>query len=230
MEFQEIKLGENFWCFEQNYVRSFLFIGEPFSLLVDSCYGGDLLRLCQSKTKTSIRLLLTHTDRDHIGCMNQFTEIYMHPAELYNFQNDHAHITPVWDGETIDIGTFQFQIIHLPGHTPGSIALLESSKRFLLAGDSIQTGPIYMFGEKRNVGAYRMSMERLSHIQTDFDQCFCSHHELTVAPGIIEDLYSLAADIEQGQYPEAQPLPEATPSSVPRDKRIYQKGKAKFYL
>ena len=85
MDFTEVKIDEGFWCFEQRGVRCFLLAGKPYSLLIDACFGGDLAALCRARTEGPVRLVLTHGDRDHVGCMDQFDEVYMHPAEYAHF-------------------------------------------------------------------------------------------------------------------------------------------------
>lgn len=233
MDFKETKLSDNFWCFEQNMVRCFLFKGEPFSLLVDSCYGGELKALCEDITGNEVRLLITHSDRDHTGCIPQFEHRYMHPSEfslLCQRGLSPVDFEPVWDGDTIDIETFQFEILHLPGHTPGSLALLDKRKRFLLAADNVQTGPIYMFGEYRSLAAYAASMSRLCSLRESFDVCYSSHFDLSVAPDIIDDLRVLADEMSRGILPPVLPLPEPLPPSVPSDRHLYVKNGAKFYF
>lgn len=43
----------------------------------------------------------------------------------------------VEDGDTVSNGTFQFEVIHTPGHTPGHICLYDPRKRRLFCGDSV---------------------------------------------------------------------------------------------
>ena len=38
-------------------------------------------------------------------------------------------------GEKIQIGTFTFEILHLPGHTPGHIGFIEHEKNIAFTGD-----------------------------------------------------------------------------------------------
>lgn len=45
---------------------------------------------------------------------------------------------PLTDGDRIDLGRFEFEVIHTPGHSPGSVALYEPSLGLLLVGDSVQ--------------------------------------------------------------------------------------------
>jgi glyoxylase-like metal-dependent hydrolase (beta-lactamase superfamily II) len=41
------------------------------------------------------------------------------------------------DADVIDIGDRRFEVLHLPGHSPGCIALYEADTRILLSGDVI---------------------------------------------------------------------------------------------
>ncbi len=59
----------------------------------------------------------------------------------------------LWEGTVIDLGFWKFEVILTPGHTPGSIMLLDREKRLLISGDTIQAGDIYMFGPGRNLPA-----------------------------------------------------------------------------
>lgn len=55
-------------------------------------------------------------------------------------------ISPIKEGDVIDLGDRPLKIIDLPGHTPGSIAVLDVKNRVLISGDSVQDSNIYMFG------------------------------------------------------------------------------------
>jgi len=46
------------------------------------------------------------------------------------------------DGDTVKFGTLQGSVIHTPGHTQGSICLLLSSEKTLIAGDTLFQGSI----------------------------------------------------------------------------------------
>ncbi|MGB8453867.1 MAG: MBL fold metallo-hydrolase [Anaerocolumna sp.] len=96
---------------------------------------------------------------------------------------------PIWEGDIIDLGNYCFEVLLIPGHTPGSIALLEREKRFLIGGDSIQTGKIFMFGNGRNFDAFRASMLKLQGLLEAFDLIYSSHNELIVKPEILKQLY-----------------------------------------
>lgn len=69
--------------------------------------------------------------------------------------------TSVHDGDVIDIGDRCFRVVHLPGHTPGSIALHEADSGLLFTGDAIYEGQLLDSCIGSNKEAYRATMERL---------------------------------------------------------------------
>lgn len=221
---------DGFWCIEQTFVRSFLFEGEREALLVDCLLDGELKARCECITDKPIRVIITHADGDHTGCAGQFDKVYMHPAEFdrYSLKNKAvAPAAPLWEGDVIDIGTFRFEVVLIPGHTPGSIALLEREKRFLIGGDSIQSGPIFLFGEGRNVPAFLASMEKLKKLRGSFDKVYASHHGLTEDPAVIDDLAAFAANVIAGDLPEPREDPGG---KAPPYVKLYSRGKAHFLL
>ncbi|MGF2526011.1 MBL fold metallo-hydrolase, partial [Ralstonia pseudosolanacearum] len=72
-----------------------------------------------------------------------------------------GQIQPVYHGDIISLGHRDLEVISLPGHTPGSIAVLDRKYRALFSGDPIQDGRIFMFGVQREMHAYRLSLKRL---------------------------------------------------------------------
>jgi glyoxylase-like metal-dependent hydrolase (beta-lactamase superfamily II) len=67
----------------------------------------------------------------------------------------------VEDGDIVDLGNRRFEVIHLPGHSPGSIGLLERETEILFSGDAIYDGPLIDNLERSSVADYRQTMERL---------------------------------------------------------------------
>ena len=65
------------------------------------------------------------------------------------------------DGEVIDLGDRVLEVLHLPGHSPGSIALWEQATGLLFSGDSVYDGHLYDDVYHSDVNAYLRSMRRL---------------------------------------------------------------------
>lgn len=59
------------------------------------------------------------------------------------FRIENAGVTRyLSDGETIQIGSGELKVIHLPGHSPGGIGLYDAKDGFLFSGDSLFDGSI----------------------------------------------------------------------------------------
>jgi glyoxylase-like metal-dependent hydrolase (beta-lactamase superfamily II) len=65
------------------------------------------------------------------------------------------------EGDAVDLGDRAFTVLHLPGHTPGSIGLWESATGTLFSGDAVYDGPLYDFLPESNIGDYIATMRRL---------------------------------------------------------------------
>ncbi|NIB40692.1 MBL fold metallo-hydrolase [Pseudomaricurvus alkylphenolicus] len=70
----------------------------------------------------------------------------------------------VKDGDTVDLGNRQFKIVHLPGHSPGSIGLWEASTKILFSGDAIYDGPLVDKLPGSNVEEYVETMYKLREL------------------------------------------------------------------
>lgn len=198
MNYTKIKMADGFYCIDQEFVRCFLFEGEKEALLVDTGVGGNLREFIEEITGLPVKVVFTHADSDHVGAAGQFEKRLMHPCEFDYYKSKNAEpvpMEPVWEGDILDLGNYRFEVLLIPGHTPGSIALLEREKRFLVGGDSIQTGNIFMFGNGRNFDAYRASMLKLEKFLGAMDTVYSSHNELIVKPETVKQLYAAAGKV-----------------------------------
>ena len=197
-----IQMNETTWRIEDGMVRMFLLTGTKEALLIDSGMNTpNAKEIAESITDLPVKLLNTHADGDHISGNEAFENFYMHPLEErnYRFRGRTGTILPVQQGDVLDLGDRPLEIIDLPGHTPGSIAILDVKNRVLIGGDSIQDGRIYMFGEHRNLPDYIASLEKLSAYEGRFDEVYASHSTVSVDPGIIPKLIVGAKQILAGE-------------------------------
>lgn len=66
------------------------------------------------------------------------------------------------EGDHIDLGNRAFTVLHLPGHSPGSIALFDEVAGLLLAGDAIYDSDLVDDIPGASVPDYLMTMQRLA--------------------------------------------------------------------
>jgi hydroxyacylglutathione hydrolase len=100
------------------------------------------------------KIILTHCHLDHVfglawACETYNLQPYYHPLEekmlalaatsglMYNlpFTNYNGAYHALYHGQTISLGTEQLQVIHLPGHSVGSVGFYCQAQNFIIVGD-----------------------------------------------------------------------------------------------
>ena len=202
MSCEIIQINEKTWRIEDDGVRLFLLAGTEKALLIDSGMNLNSAReIASGLTGLPLSLLNTHADRDHIGSNEQFDAFFMHPAEepVYRRSGKPGAIIPIREGNSLNLGDRELRIIHLPGHTPGSIAVLDVQNRVLISGDPVQVhGRIFMFGDHRNMKDYISSLEHLKGFADQFDEIWPSHGDIPISPVVIQRLYDGAQAVLDG--------------------------------
>lgn len=123
--------------------------------------GGDadtIWQIVQEKQLTVKEIWLTHGHLDHVGGVVKMTELNPTPVlgphpddqflldDLANKTTEYAkhgfefspNFLPTrWlhEGEQVNLGEYVFDILHIPGHTPGHIVFYCASEKLLIGGD-----------------------------------------------------------------------------------------------
>lgn len=202
-----IRIDETTYRIEDGMVRFFVLEGSEKALVIDTGMTTENAReIVESVTKLPLILVNTHADRDHIGGNAGFERFYMSPNDearldekVADGRSNRGRVIPVSTGFRFDLGGRTVEVIDLPGHTPGSIALLDLEKRVLYGGDSIQAGNIYMFGEGRNLAQYIDSFDNLEPYADKFDVVYSSHGDFPVYPDLIPKLKEAAQKVLNGE-------------------------------
>ena len=71
----------------------------------------------------------------------------------------------VEDGARIELGGRTFEVIHTPGHSPGSICLWEAEESMLIAGDTLYDGLLIDTLPDSDPAIYAESMKRLRQLK-----------------------------------------------------------------
>ena len=104
-------------------------------------------------------ILLTHCHGDHIGGVSKIKEKYggkvlIHTKDALGLKDisinlsTHIGLEPIIlqedarinDGDLLHVGNLEFQVIHTPGHTCGSISLYCEQEKMLFSGDTLFRG------------------------------------------------------------------------------------------
>jgi glyoxylase-like metal-dependent hydrolase (beta-lactamase superfamily II) len=196
---ETIKINDNTWRFEDNGVRFFLLCGTDKAALIDSGMNTPNARkMAEELTDLTLVLINTHADPDHISGNGAFEEIYMSPEEEPNYRENGGKgtIIPLKEGDVIDLGGRILRIIDIPGHTPGSIAMLDEKKRVLISGDSVEDGNVFLFGKYRDVDLYIKSLHHLEKYDGQYDEIYAMHGSIPVKSEIIPKLIEGAEQIK----------------------------------
>jgi len=133
------------------------------ALVVDP--GDDIEYVQQILQKHRLRvkyIIATHAHIDHVGGMERLKEatgaaVLMHQGDLPLYQNlamqaqwlgvETPGVTDVdqflKEGDALHCGAFRVEVLHTPGHSPGSLSLhLPGENRRVLSGDTLFQGSI----------------------------------------------------------------------------------------
>lgn len=106
---------------------------------------------------------------------------------------------PLVDGQVIDLGGRTLEVIHAPGHSEGSISLLDKANRIMFTGDTAnvslvipgKTGPYPGPGME----VYNQSLHKLWNRQEEYDHIAVGHTEPALRGKYFIEKY---ADITSG--------------------------------
>lgn len=127
--------------------------------------GGDIDLIMQTIEKAGAkveRILLTHGHIDHAAGADELRERLKVPIEgphqadkmlLDNLVRQGAaygmaearNVTPDrWlnEGDTVNIGSLVFKVMHCPGHSPGSVVFFNNEMHFAIVGDVLFNGSV----------------------------------------------------------------------------------------
>jgi glyoxylase-like metal-dependent hydrolase (beta-lactamase superfamily II) len=93
------------------------------------------------------------------------------PDQLFTLDGTQRHPTTATvllsDGDVIDLGDRAFEVLHLPGHSPGSIGLWDPEGKLLFSGDAVYDGPLLDEIPGADIGHYLETMARLRQLPVD---------------------------------------------------------------
>ncbi len=127
--------------------------------------GGDVPKILAAIEKTAVKvekIWLTHGHIDHVGGAAELRDALKVPIEGPHHQDKFLldnvvtsgaqfgmtgvrNFTPdrwLEEGEQVQIGALTFEILHCPGHSPGSVVYFNREMRFAHVGDVLFNGSV----------------------------------------------------------------------------------------
>ena len=112
------------------------------TLLIDAANDADILLELIDRFAPKLALIVTsHQHQDHWLALAEVAKVSGVPTAAHQLDADPLPVKPdrmLANGDTVKIGELSFDVIHLQGHTPGSVALA-------LDGADPETGATHLF-------------------------------------------------------------------------------------
>ena len=85
-------------------------------------------------------------------------------------------VMPLRDGDVIDLGGICLEVLETPGHSLGSICLLDRANGFLFTGDLMLTWQVWgQLASSTTLSEYGRSLDRLADMQEQVREVFPAH-------------------------------------------------------
>ena len=225
-----VELGGGVWAIDQEMVRSFIIVGDDSAVLMDAGASDcDMEALVREVTELPFEVVMTHTDGDHTASLGRFAACRLHESEFDRLREQGIDIEclPIADGDVIDLGGRRLEAVHIPGHTPGSMAYIDSRERILFSGDSVSHAAVFMFGGGREPERYIESLEKLKGMADRFDTVYPCHGELPVSPDAIDGLIACVKGTLAGNIEPMTPGPDLPPGA---EAKMYMSGDCSIFF
>lgn len=188
---------------------------------------ADLASTIRSITDMPLLVVNTHGHMDHAGSNYQFEKIYVHPydkkamkkfnslpkndkivskmvkgnypseSELFKGKSKKPQILSVHEGFTFNLGGRKIEVIETPGHTPGSICLLDIDQKVLYTGDTNNIVVWLFLKECTPLSVYYDTLKKQLSRINEFDTLMPGHGD-PVTSAFIKDQAECVKRILEG--------------------------------
>ena len=140
-------VGNGHYCYNESV---YILEGEDRALLIDAgVYMPTLDKVVAQLTDKPVTLALTHGHGDHVGSARLFPEVWLHAADTAllrsNLPDYQGEIKLLSDGDVIDLGGRQIEVLYTPGHTFGSITFFDKTNHYGFSGDAFGSTNLLLF-------------------------------------------------------------------------------------
>jgi len=112
----------------------------------------------------------------------------------------------IHDGEKIELGGRNIEVIAMPGHTPDAISLFDRANGLLFTGDTYYPAPIWLFRPETDLNAYAASIRRLAALAPEVKLVLGAHNIPVASAAVLPRLVSAFDAVRAGKV-EGRPAP-----------------------
>ncbi|MBQ8835356.1 MAG: MBL fold metallo-hydrolase [Oscillospiraceae bacterium] len=142
-------------------------------------------------------------------------------CEKHIVLTEKLYYKPMKDGDVFDLGGKQLEVVAIPGHTPGSVAIMNRAENYALTSDcfSVRTALVKMPPEKRlGLTLYRDGLARFMSMIDENTKIYWGHHEAPMEHEIPLDMLHACNNVLDGK------TENDVPSNSPFSKRLEAQG------
>ena len=134
--------------------------------------------------------------------------------ELLRYAREHIteyepeyQINFIEDGDRIDLGGVTLEVIHVPGHTKGSIVYVNRADKSAFCGDAVNPrSSIGMFPGSPTVKDYQEALTRFLSLTEDIEHFYVGHRLYAFTREDVKDVLQCAMEIVEGAQGEPYPM------------------------
>lgn len=208
-------------------VHCFLVEGRDKALLIDTMTGlRGLPAFVATLTDLPVEVALTHGHMDHAGGVFEFGRCYIHPADIPMLDgrtlparvgyvrgqlppgeapeasafvpDGPVEFVPLKAGDKLDLGGRALEVLHVPGHTRGSLCYLDTASGDFFAGDACNNNTLLMMDVSATIEEYLEALLALKERQGDIRRFYLFHGPSLQDKSCIDDNIQCCRDILAG--------------------------------
>ena len=200
-------------------------VGKEKALFIDTGNPGNIApEDINALTRLPLMVVNTHAHPDHSGSNNRFQKVYIHEADLQSakrYSGENVELIPIKEGYVFDLGGKKLEVIAVPGHTPGSICLLDAQEKLLFGGDTANE-ETWAHISNIPLETYKKSMERLLKRKEEYSLLLPGHGD-TRPISYITELIACADEILAGKVAQpAQPAQQPARGGIMQGSQLHR--------
>lgn len=210
------QLENQVWVVEtSDNTTMYIVEGKDKAMLIDTgTKCADLDKIVRKITNKPLYVVLTHFHPDHAGNLAFFDKIYMHRGDTslvrmmpisYNGKYEYVN-----DGDIFDLGGKKIEVVFTPGHTPGSIVLIDRQTGSCFSGDAFGSGQVWLQLQPHlPITIYAESCRKMEKIMDEqhITKIYCGHYpyvKKAYDKSYLTDMRKLAEAMVNGTAPKAE--------------------------
>ena len=228
--FTHQKIDANTWVINDNqHDNIYLVEGEESALVIDTGLGYQNLKSYINKiTDKPLAVVNSHAHPDHAGGNHVFEHVHIHknelktleyytsepvmidtfrrfvkedmPEHLLDKNKSSPSMITIDDGFEFDLGNRIVEVIHIPGHSPGSIALYDRKSKSLFTGDMANEHTWLQVKHVTSIEDFLSSIHKLQTYKTSVDRLLPGHGG-PLKPDHLNSLQAAAEKLLSGECP-----------------------------